>query len=78
MLIMFSGFQTRFSRNMVFFLGILSFVCCLYSAIGMCGGYDGKRRPMAWINGIIIGIALFVVEASIVLFVGCVAAFKGM
>jgi len=32
---------------------------------------------MPWINGIVLGIVLFVVEALIVLFVGCAVSFKG-
>lgn len=59
------------------FVGILAFACCIYGAVGMCGGYGGKPGPMPWINGIVLGIVLFVVEALIVLFVGCAVSFKG-
>jgi hypothetical protein len=66
------------SPGVLLFMGLVSFVFCVYAAIGMLGGYDGKARPMAWISGTILGIALFIVLALIVLFIGCTAAFKGL
>jgi hypothetical protein len=70
--------QASNSRLALPFLGVVSFLCCIYGSIGMLGGYDNKPRVMPWISGIILGIALFIAEAFIVLFVGCVASFKGM
>jgi hypothetical protein len=77
---LFASKMTRLgnSRGVLLFLGLVSFVCCVYATIGMLGGYDGKPRPAAWITGIILGIALFVVLAFVVLFIGCAVALKGM
>jgi hypothetical protein len=67
------------SPGVLLLVGLVSLVCCVYATIGMLGGYDaGKPRPAAWITGIILGIALFVVLAFIVLFIGCAVSFKGM
>src|SRR5580692_4343089 len=68
--------ESSYSRIALPLVGILSLVCCIYGTVGMFGGYHGKPGPMPWINGILLGIVLFVVEALIVLFVGCAVTFK--
>ncbi len=69
--------ESSYSRNALPLMGILGLFCCIYGSVGMFGGYDGKPGPMPWINGIVLGIFLFAVEAFIVFFVGCAVSFHG-
>jgi len=69
--------ESSTSLNALVIAGILSLICCIYGSVGMFGGYDGKPGPMPWIDGIVLGIFLFAVEAFIVFFVGCAVSFHG-
>jgi hypothetical protein len=49
---------------------IFTMICCITGGIGMCGGFkQGKWK--ARVGGVAVGLILWAVEASVVLFIGC-------
>jgi hypothetical protein len=52
-------------------MGFFTFICSLIGSIGLCGGFGQSSGPKAWLGGIVLGIALFIVDVLIIFFVGC-------
>jgi len=62
--------QSGHPKGLFIAYDVFTLICCVAGGIGMCGGF----KKGAWkgrMGGVMIGVILWVVEASIVLFVGC-------
>jgi hypothetical protein len=52
----------------------LTFLCCLFGSIGMCGGFDRRDRPFVLLGGVALGIVLFLAELIALVYFGCTIA----
>lgn len=57
------------------FFNVFTIICCVTGAIGMCGGFK-KGKWKARVGGVIFGLILWIVEESIILFIGCCQGFS--
>jgi|GEM_PF-5749055 len=51
---------------------VITIICCVAGAIGMYDGYK-KGAWQKWIQGVGVGVVLWVVETFIMSFIGCCA-----
>lgn len=63
------GGETKYPAPLIVFQ-VFTMLCCITGGIGMCGGFQ-KDKLGARIGGVAIGLVLWLLDAGIVLFIGC-------
>jgi hypothetical protein len=63
------GDKTVSSSPLIVFK-VFTIICCVTGGIGMCGGFK-QGNWIGRISGLVVGLVLWVLDASIVLFIGC-------
>ena len=64
------GLQNQKPDNVLIAFNVMTVICCVIGSIGMFDGYK-KGAWLKWIQGIGVGIILWIVETFIMSFIGC-------
>lgn len=65
----------RSGSGPIYVFGTITLILCILGAIGMFGGF-AKGKWGARLAGVTLGLALWILEMSLIIFIGCCAGFS--